>query len=193
MYWYWGTIVNGAKINIGSLNKERETLCIFPHQCVMANIILCILTGPCRYVCTCTCKSCTCSWFIILIVQEINDWLENEAYFIIHVPVREKNYTGAMGNFAPEMQKRALEKQKRAPENCHRLPSKSMFNVADLVNGMWNIAPENKKLIFGLSILNSKMCIFLCIQLNYMFWWTHWRRFDFAICHRPHSEYYSQD
>ena len=29
-------------------------------------------------------------------------------------------YTGAPGEFAPEMQKRALENQKRAPENRHR-------------------------------------------------------------------------
>ena len=46
--------------------------------------------------------------------------------------------------FAPEM-------QKRAPENCHRLQCKSLFNVAELVNGMWKVAPENKNFIFGLS------------------------------------------
>ena len=33
-----------------------------------------------------------------------------------------------------KIKKRALEK--RAPENCHRLQCKSLFNVADLVNGM---------------------------------------------------------
>ena len=63
---------------------------------------------------------------------------------------QRKNYTGAPGDFAPEMQIRALENQKRAPENCHRLQCKSLFNVADLVNGMWKVAPENKNLIFGL-------------------------------------------
>ena len=42
------------------------------------------------------------------------------------------NHTGAPGDFAPEMQKRALENQKRAPENCHRLQCKSLFNVTDL-------------------------------------------------------------
>ena len=47
-----------------------------------------------------------------------------------------KNYTEAPGDFAPEMLKRALENHKRAPENCHRLQCKSLFNVADLVNGM---------------------------------------------------------
>ena len=47
-----------------------------------------------------------------------------------------KNYTGAPGDFAPEMQKRALEIKKRAPVICHRLQCKSLFNVADLVNGM---------------------------------------------------------
>ena len=57
------------------------------------------------------------------------------------------------GEFAPVMQKRALENQKRAPENHHRLQCKSLFNVADLVNGMWNVAPENKTLIFGLQYI----------------------------------------
>ena len=51
----------------------------------------------------------------------------------------------------PAMQKRALENQKRAPENCHRLQCKSLFNVADLVNGMWKVAPQTKNLIFGLT------------------------------------------
>ena len=45
-------------------------------------------------------------------------------------------YTGAPGDFAPEMQKRALKIKKRAPENCHRLQCKSLFNIADLVNGI---------------------------------------------------------
>ena len=51
------------------------------------------------------------------------------------------------------MQKRVLKKKKKkkAPENCHRLQCKSLFNVADLVNGMWKVAPENKKKIFGLT------------------------------------------
>ena len=43
-----------------------------------------------------------------------------------------KNYTGAPGDFAPE----SLENHKRAPENHHRLQCKSLFNVAELVNGM---------------------------------------------------------
>ena len=47
-----------------------------------------------------------------------------------------KNYTGAPGDFALEMQKRAPRKKKRAPENCHRLQCRSLFNVADLVNGI---------------------------------------------------------
>ena len=48
---------------------------------------------------------------------------------LVIAPFREKNYTGVLGDFAPEMQKRALE-------NCHRLQCKSLFNVAGLVNGM---------------------------------------------------------
>ena len=55
-------------------------------------------------------------------------------------------YTRAPGDFAPKMQKRALENEKRAPEIW--LQWKSLFNVADLVNGMWKAAPENKNLIF---------------------------------------------
>ena len=43
---------------------------------------------------------------------------------------------GPPGDFAPKMQKRALENLKIAPENRHRLQCKSLFNVADLVNGM---------------------------------------------------------
>ena len=57
--------------------------------------------------------------------------------------VQGKKYTGAPGNFAPKM-------QKRAPENYNRLQNKSLSNVADLVNGMWKVAPQNKNLIFGL-------------------------------------------
>ena len=43
--------------------------------------------------------------------------------------------------FRPQMQKKPQKtrKQKRAPENCHRLQCKSLFNVADLVNGMWKV------------------------------------------------------
>ena len=66
-----------------------------------------------------------------------SDWiicLEYEDAQVHHVP--GKKYTGAPGDFAPEMQKRALENPKRAPENCHRLQCKSLFNVANLVNGM---------------------------------------------------------
>ena len=49
-----------------------------------------------------------------------------------------KIYTRAPGNFAPKMQKRALKNKKR-------LQCKSLFNVADLVIGMWKVAPEEKK------------------------------------------------
>ena len=51
---------------------------------------------------------------------------------------REENYTGAQGDFAPEnAKKRALENKKEPLKiHCHRLQCKSLFNVADLVNGM---------------------------------------------------------
>ena len=36
--------------------------------------------------------------------------------------------------------------QKKNPDwNCHRLQCKSLFNVANLVNGMWKVAPEKRK------------------------------------------------
>ena len=62
---------------------------------------------------------------------------------------------GALGDFAPEMQKkRALENKKRDPENCHRLQCKSLFNVADLVNGGCHVksSPRKKKKNFGLRL-----------------------------------------
>ena len=70
---------------------------------------------------------------------------------IVHVYQGGK-YTGALGDFAPEMQKRALENQERAPENHHRLQGKSLFNVADFNSqGMGKVAPENKNLILSLT------------------------------------------
>ena len=35
-------------------------------------------------------------------------------------------------------------------KNRHRLQCKSLLNVADLVNGMWKVAPENKN-VFSIS------------------------------------------
>ena len=52
-----------------------------------------------------------------------------------HPDTREKIH-GVLGDFTPEMEKRALEEKKRGPENCHRLQCQSLFNVADLVNWM---------------------------------------------------------
>ena len=51
----------------------------------------------------------------------------------------------------------------RASENCHRLQCKTLFNVADLVNGIWKVAPENKNLIFGLLQMDVNV---LAWQLN---------------------------
>ena len=77
-----------------------------------------------------------------------------------------KNNTGAPGDFPPKMQKRALENQKRAPENCHRLQCKSLFNVADLVSGMWKVAPENINIIFGLRYVSqSALCTIHFLEL----------------------------
>ena len=41
----------------------------------------------------------------------------------------EKKYTGAQGEIAPEMPKRAPENQKRAPLNLHRVQCKTNFRM----------------------------------------------------------------
>ena len=46
------------------------------------------------------------------------------------------NYTGALGDFAPGMQKRALKNKKEPLKIAIDCIYKSLFNVADLVNGM---------------------------------------------------------
>ena len=64
-----------------------------------------------------------------------------------------KIYMGALGDFTPEMLQKEPSKIKKEPlKNRHRLQCKSLFNVADLVNGMWKVAPKIKikNLIFGL-------------------------------------------
>ena len=53
-----------------------------------------------------------------------------------------KQYTWALGNFAPKMLKRALKNKKEPLKIVHRLQCKSLFKVADLVNGMWKVAPK---------------------------------------------------
>ena len=63
---------------------------------------------------------------------------------------REKITWGLRAISPPKCKKEPSKIKKRAPKNCHRLQCKSLFNVADLVNGMWKVAPENKILIFGL-------------------------------------------
>ena len=71
-----------------------------------------------------------------------------------HVITAGKKLHGGSGRFRPPKCKkvRTLKNKKRAPKNCHRLQckTKSLFNVADLVNGMWKVAPENENLSFGL-------------------------------------------
>ena len=57
---------------------------------------------------------------------------------------REKNYTGALGDFAPKMQQ-----EHSKIKSPWKLPQTAMFNVADLVNRMWKVAPENKNLILA--------------------------------------------
>ena len=73
--------------------------------------------------------------------------------------IREKITRGLRASFPPKCKKEPSIFFLRAPENCHRLQCKSLLNVADLVNGMWKVAPENRKIIFGL------LCIHVYIHV----------------------------
>ena len=86
---------------------------------------------------------------------------------------------GGSGRFRPPNANKSPRKSKRAPANCHRLQCKSLFNVADLVNGMWKVAPKNKNLFFGLvgtiepevlsfctGWMQSFLFICMCVDLN---------------------------
>ena len=76
--------------------------------------------------------------------------------------VREKNYTGAPGDFSPAMQKRALENKKEPLKIAIDCNIKACLNnVADLVNGMWKVAPQNKNCIFGL--VGVKVVLYLTL------------------------------
>ena len=60
-------------------------------------------------------------------------------------PPGKKRHVGSR-RFRPwNAQKEPSEEEKIAPENCHRLQCKGLFNIADLVNGMWKVAPPPKK------------------------------------------------
>ena len=61
------------------------------------------------------------------------------------------------GKITPGSRRFPPEMQKRAPKNCHSPQRKSLFNVADLANGMWKVAPENENLIFGSGMNYSKL------------------------------------
>ena len=50
--------------------------------------------------------------------------------------IRKKITRGLWAISPPKCKKEPSKKKKRAPENGHRLQCKSLFNVADLVNGM---------------------------------------------------------
>ena len=52
-----------------------------------------------------------------------------------------KQYTGAPGDFAPEMQKRALENQKEPLKIHHRLPCKSL-NIQCCRFSQWDVSPR---------------------------------------------------
>ena len=61
------------------------------------------------------------------------------------------------GKITPGSRRFPPEMQKRAPKNCHSLQRKSLFNVADLANGMWKVAPENEKFNFWSGMNYSKL------------------------------------
>ena len=82
----------------------------------------------------------------------INGQIQTMHFLEVHLvsETRESGikYTGALCDFAPEMQKRALKNKKRAPENCHRLQCKSLFNVADLYSE-WDVKSSPRKYKFN--------------------------------------------
>ena len=92
------------------------------------------------------------------------------------------------------MQKRALENQKRAPENCHRMQCNSLFIVADLVNGMWKVAPEKRKKNSAcISVLLFYIIFFFFFFFFFFFYvWQSpglpgWRKVNLiTVTHRPH-------
>ena len=56
---------------------------------------------------------------------------------------------------------------------------KSLFNVADLLGGMWKVAPENEHLIFCLMVMMMMMMMILLmmvimIMINEDAWWWSW-------------------
>ena len=59
------------------------------------------------------------------------------------VKFQGKKYTGPPAILPPKCKKEPST-IKRAPKNLYRLQWKSLLNVADLVNGMWKVAIENK-------------------------------------------------
>ena len=101
-------------------------------------------THTCMYMCTCTHKHTD-----IPVPRQKDAHLHNTlSHWHTHTH-QGKNYTGLRAISPPKCKKESSKKtHKKAPENCHRLQCKSLFNVADLVNGMWKVAPENKNLHF---------------------------------------------
>ena len=93
-------------------------------------------------------------------------------------------YTGAPGDFTPEMHKRALENQNRAPENSHRLQCKGLSNIGDLGSGMLKVVPEHKNLMFSLHVRQAKFCFFFFRGLLFTSHWLnlqHWTGFYIAV------------
>ena len=87
-----------------------------------------------------------------------------------------KNLQGGSGRFRPRNAKKSPWEEKKSPESCHRLQCTSLFNVADLVNGMWKVAPQNKIKIFGLPWLCERQGSAgprLVISTCCLPWYTH--------------------
>ena len=75
---------------------------------------------------------------------------------------------------------RDLEKRKkRAPDNHHWLQCKSLFNVADLVNGMWKVAPN-----FCFCFLAWVLCMFSRdVRVQIVIWFQ-----TFLLFTKPHFQ-----
>ena len=78
-----------------------------------------------------------------------NEWQMDPKFPVNVTSYQGKNYTGALGDFASQMQKGAFENQKRVPENCHRLQCKKPVQCCRF--SQWDVKsspPENKNLNF---------------------------------------------
>ena len=68
----------------------------------------------------------------------------------MQLSTREKSARGLWAISPPKCKKEPSKIEKEPLKIAIDCNCKSLFNIADLVNGMWKVAPENQQLMFGL-------------------------------------------